>query len=299
MLPELPEILSIYVITYNRAAKLVQTLKDVIESPLGTCNITVFDNCSTDETQAEFQRNFSTRDNVRCIRNTVNIGAAANTILPLINSTTEYTWVLCDDDYLDFTSIADVVTQLQTKTLDLILVGGHSEDLRLGAGLSGTPRELMRAGVNYYRDTSFLPSTIYRTSFARRYIATCYSYCHFMYPQMALAFGAVSTGARTYVSQHRLVTASIGTQSYSAYQQLGWWFGLSETISDTNDRKSVLVSQWAGPLDPTGLYGLLNTAVRLRRFEIALRLIFIFNWRVLRAVWTMLRARARGVRYEK
>ena len=295
MFPELPEILSIYVITYNRAAKLVQTLQDLVASPLRNCNITVFDNCSTDDTQAEFHRHFGASATIRCIRNPVNIGAAANTILPSINSTTEYTWVLCDDDFLDFTNIADVVAALQSNTFDLIMVGGHSEDIRIGAGLSGTPREVMRTGVNYYRDTSFLPSTIYRTSFAKRYIATCYSYCHFMYPQMAWAFGAVSSGASVYISKHRLVTASIGTQSYSSAQQLGWWFDLSEQLEDKQDRKVMLTSQWRGPLDQTGLYGAINTTIRLKRFKLTLILIGAFKTAVAASIIRMLKARAYGI----
>lgn len=294
MFCELPQLLSVYVITYNRSEKLIETVKGLAASPLRRCNITIFDNCSTDDTQAEFEKNFSGLENFKCVRNSINIGLAANIMLPLIDSCTEYTWVLCDDDYLNLNHISDVVDALDSKNFDLIMVGGHDEKKRIGCGQSGTPQELIRCGVNYYRDTSFLPCTIYRTSFARKYVVNGYSYCHFVYPHMSYIFGAVNSEARVYVSQHRWVTASIGTQSYSTRQQLAWWFGLSGQLQNVQEKKSMLTSQWVGPLDRTGLYGAINTTIRMKQFTLTLILIRTFKIAVIVSIIRMLKNRFSG-----
>lgn len=297
--PMLSELVCIYIITYNRSQQMSETIRNLLNSPFSKCDITILDNFSTDNTFQEYELKFSSKSTVTYKRNITNIGASANAIQPFLMSHTPYTWVLCDDDYLDFAHIEDVVEALRLQQAKLILVGGHPDEERFGSGQLTTPQELMKVGVNYYRDNSFLPSTIYATEFARKHVATCYSFCHFNYPHVALALTAVQEALPVYVSRHRLITPSIGTQSYSSQEQMVWWYRLSCTVPDQSERKRLLTSQWQGPLDPTGLYGILNTALRLRLYKIALQLVFIFKGQVLSSFATMIRARLRGVRYEK
>ena len=296
---EIASCLSIFIITYNRKEPLRETLEMLKASPWLYCKITILDNCSTDDTStmvAEVEPNFP---NLNYLCNVTNIGLGANAIQPFLMSHTPYTWVLCDDDYLDFSHIEDVVEALRLQHAKLILVGGHPDEERFGSGQLATPQELMKVGVNYYRDNSFLPSTIYATEFARNHLAACYSFCNFNYPHVALALTAVQEALPVYVSRHRFVTPSIGTQSYSRREQMVWWYRLACTVPDQAERKRLLTSQWQGPLDPTGLYGIFNTALRLRLYNIALQLVFIFKGQVLSSFATMVRARMQGVRCEK
>lgn len=295
----LSDLVGIYIITYNRSKQMSETIRNILNSPFSICNITVLDNFSTDNTFQEFERNFSNSPSVAYKRNVTNIGASANAIQPFLMSHTPYTWVLCDDDHLDFTRVEDVVATLRLQQAKLILVGGHPDEERFGSGQLATPQELMRTGVNYYRDNSFLPSTIYHTEFARKHLAACYSFCHFNYPHVALALQAVQEALPVYVSHHRLVTPTIGTQSYSRREQMLWWYRLACTVPDHAERKRLLTSQWQGPLDPTGLYGILNTALRLRLYNIALQLVLIFKGQVLISFATMVRARMQGARCVK
>ncbi|MDT7834492.1 glycosyltransferase family 2 protein [Aquabacterium sp. OR-4] len=291
------DVLSIFVITYNRAGPLRQTLQSLGSSPWSRCRITVLDNCSTDGT-AEVVRDAMARlPGLTHARNVTNIGAAANAVQPFLLSQTPYTWILCDDDDLIFEQVGDVEAAMRAGQARLLLVGGYADPGRDGAGMLADPEALMATRVNFFRDTSFLPSTIYATAFAREHVAACYDACHFNYPHVALALKAIRLAQPCYVSQQRLVTPSVGTQSYTLRAQLGWWYEMSRTITEPGIRKCFLTSQFTGPLDPSGLYGLLNHAIRLGRGDLACRLLPLFGFDTLRAVGRMLGARLRGVRH--
>ena len=76
-----------------------------------------------------------------------------------------------------------------------------------------------------------------------------------------------------------------------------WWFGLARTIDDRVVRRQFLSSQFVGLLDKTGLYGLLNTLVRMRLFGKVFEALRLYRFRVVGAVCRMIGARMRGIRY--
>lgn len=182
----------------------------------------------------------------------------------------------------------DVENALITQDADLIQVGGHSSDTQSCAGKTSSPRDLINSGNNYFRDCSFLPSTIYRTSFAQKNISQCYAYSYFMYPHMAMVIAAYREQARIYVSKELLVTPSMGTQGYSQNNQFEWWFGLSEAAGNSSIRNQMLTSQWVCPLDESGLYGLLNTAVRVEKYLCAIKIVIFFRFNVIGSISRMI-----------
>jgi glycosyltransferase involved in cell wall biosynthesis len=100
----LEEDLEILLITYDRAKDLEKTLNQVLNSPFKNCKITVIDNCSPDDTPqvcAYFQKLFS---NLEIIRHKKNIGSSPNYLRAVELSSSNYTWVLCDDDTFDFSN---------------------------------------------------------------------------------------------------------------------------------------------------------------------------------------------------
>jgi hypothetical protein len=280
--------LSIFIITYNRASCLRETLEALAVSPFARCRMVVLDNCSTDDTPAVAAAATRHIPGMEYRRNVTNIGLGANAVQPFLLSETAYTWVLCDDD---------VCAALLKNEAQLLIVGGHAEPVRSGAGRTAGASTLIDQGLNYFRDTSFLPSTIYSTAFARTFLAECYSLCALHYPHMAIILGAHRADVPCHVSHNRLVTPSIGTQSYSQTSQMRWWFALADTIQDRSVRRNFLASQFEGPLDRTGLYGLLNTLVRMKLYAKALALVPLFNVRIIGSIVRMIGARARGVRY--
>jgi glycosyltransferase involved in cell wall biosynthesis len=288
------DLLSIYIITFNRSCEIERTLDSLNSSGLSKCKIIVLDNHSTDNTKEVVLRKMSKNQNISIYTNRANIGAPANIIQAFILSRTQYTWVMCDDDSYDFSVLDDVIEVMRESSVKMILVGGHYESVRKGKGQKGAPKSLMGGEfkVEFYRDTSFLPGAIYLTEFAVSYLVDCYRFCYFSYPQMALVFKSVSENCAVYVSKNRWVTASIVGQSYSVKDQLVWWFGLANKIANADDRKVFLCANHKGPLDPTGLYGFINTAIRNGCYNIAISTILLHRINVVTVVLRMLWKRA-------
>jgi glycosyltransferase involved in cell wall biosynthesis len=292
---KIENVLSIFIITYNRSFELKRTLSELCDSQFSNCKITVLDNNSSDNTHSVFDEFFSEYINFHYRKNVTNIGLSANATQSFLLSKSKYTWILCDDDIYSFEKSGDVLKALLTVQPVIALVGGHREPIRASAGQTASAKVLMAAcpQLNYYRDISFLPSAIYLTDFALNNIAKCYDFSFFCYPHMALAFKAVEDNLPIYTSESYLVTPTYGTQSYTRVAQLKWWYGLSKTIKDPIESKRFLTSQWVGPLDPSGLYGLLNTTIRLKQYGIFFGLIVKFNYRVIHSIVVMMGNRVR------
>lgn len=286
-------LLSIFIITFNRASDLCRTLDALNLSLLSNCKITVLDNCSVDETSVVVKKKADENVNIIHRLNKVNIGSAANAVQAFILSETQYTWVICDDDEYDLSKLYDVINVMLEKAPELILVGGHHEKIRKGQGQIGTCKELMKKGhdVEFYRDVSFLPGAIYKTEFALKCISDCYKFCFFNYPQIAFAFKVANSDCLVYVSQNRWVTATIGGQSYTSKEQFLWWQGLSNEISDLSERRVFMAANHRGPLDQSGLYGLMNAAFRNRCFSVLISIVYLYKTRVIYSIFTMISKR--------
>ncbi|MEH3158261.1 MAG: glycosyltransferase [Sphingomonas taxi] len=295
---DLPDMIEIYIITYNRADQLIETVNALLASPFSRCTITILDNCSTDGTAVQLQPIVAGNPQVRHVRNVTNIGAGANAIQPFLMSRAPYTWVICDDDYLDFSQVDDVMSALRSGTDKLLIVGGHAESVRLGGGLHADPRSLVEKGLNYFRDTSFSAEHDLFDDVCTRLSRGMLCFLRSaLSPCCDSAGGPIARKCRATVSKARLVTPSIGTQSYSQTAQMRWWFGLAKTIHERSVRRQFLASQFVGLLDRTGQYGLINTLLRMRLYGKAVATLLLFNVRMIGAVGRMIGARARGVRY--
>lgn len=126
---DLTEELDIILITYNRKEKLSNMLRYIFaeNSPIKECNITVLDNCSTDGTSTLLQEYAATYSNLIHIRHKYNIGGNANIIraFETVNSDKTYFWILCDDDYIDWTHWAKIEQALISLEYDIVQV--HSD----------------------------------------------------------------------------------------------------------------------------------------------------------------------------
>lgn len=92
--------LEIFILTYNRESKLERTLQMLSNSSLKDLKITIMNNASTDGTLSVYEKYKEKFPALLIITNPYNIGASANYLRALENSTSIYTWILCDDDIL-------------------------------------------------------------------------------------------------------------------------------------------------------------------------------------------------------
>ena len=129
---ELSFLLEIFVLTYNRRDNLKRTLEAIQSSTFNSVKITVLDNFSTDGTDLmlkNFVRDKSS--NWRVIRHPINIGATGNLMRAYEMASSDYIWIICDDDDYDFSRGAEALTVLDTLRPDVLVVGNPRE-IKLG-----------------------------------------------------------------------------------------------------------------------------------------------------------------------
>ena len=156
------ENLEIVLITYNRYKDLENTLKKFSDGPFSLCKITILDNCSDDKTPEICVKYKNIFPNMTIIRHKKNIGGNANILRAAETSTSNYTWVICDDDNYDFSDCQDIINAINSGKYDLISPGSPAEQ-EWERGLSTSVKKLIEKGSFYFVARSFVPGTIFKT----------------------------------------------------------------------------------------------------------------------------------------
>lgn len=115
-------LLSLCIPTYNREKDVLKNVKkliDIVEDNRfeDFVNIYVFDNCSTDNTQAEIEElieKYQGKVEINYIKNSSNIGMTENIKKPIYCADAEYVMLLGDDDYICKEYLKSVVEYIRT-----------------------------------------------------------------------------------------------------------------------------------------------------------------------------------------
>lgn len=143
--------LEIFLITFNRASKLENTLKQLLNenSPINDFQITIVDNNSKDNTALVVQKYQSQHKNILYVKNRYNIGGNANIVKAFYKAKKEYVWVLADNDNYSWENWWQVEQEINNKA-DAIVVATY---------------ECPKFDIaQLFLQTTFLPGVIYRTS---------------------------------------------------------------------------------------------------------------------------------------
>jgi glycosyltransferase involved in cell wall biosynthesis len=241
--------LEIFIITYNRASMLKETLTALAKSRFCSCNITIMDNCSTDDTIKIYESFVSHFKSISCISHNSNIGAGPNILRSIENSRSEYCWVLCDDDTYDFSQTEDVFQKIEEGRVDLIHVGAHNEPWIHG-GVEDSPSNLLKMGYHYFKYGSFIPCNIIKTEvFTKKYLIAGYNNVINAYPHMPFLQGLYAQHKSVYIAKNRIVVAGTGPRFYDPYTWLIWWMRTADTANRTVDKRRVFLNQFTGGLD--------------------------------------------------
>lgn len=220
--------LEIMIPTYNRATYLDRTLNSLLNSPFKDCKITVRDNASLDDTPKVCNKYLKLFSNINVIRNKINIGGNANILRCYEESTMTYVWVLADNDLLNFDYCDDFISAIESEKYGLILCSsgnyitsnseipsfdseGLSEVLKNNSNksnyLENTAEELTLIIKKYYFTvTSFIPSTIYKTSlFDSNLFIESYNYISQTYPHFPILVKALEDNVLTYKTKNDVV----------------------------------------------------------------------------------------------
>lgn len=244
--------LEILIVTYNRAHFLRRTLTQLQGTPFSNCKITVLDNCSTDETPLVVQEFESHFPQLSMVRHKKNIGAAANYLRAVELSQSSYTWVLCDDDLLDFSSCQDVIDVIENQEVDLISLGSPGQ-YRWERGLKTTSRELMRRGARFFGVFTFWSGVVFRTElFDSECVAKGYRNIINSYSDFEFIKKAARDNFKVYIAKHPITyreAREVEGLPGSLYH-LRIWTNCVASIEDPKirkmamDRSSPLLMKW-------------------------------------------------------
>ena len=192
--------LQIILITYNREYHLKRTLQQLFSStsPIKECDITILDNASTDNTGkiiSQYQKQYP---NLKHTRHKKNIGGNANICRAFelgASNNKEYLWVLCDDDYYDWSNWNEVEQAMKNKA-DCIGVAryGISND----NDLNDKAHQLFQL--------TFVPAGIYKTKNITDTILTnMYDTIYSMFQHSVLAITLINSQKKIEFLKHPIV----------------------------------------------------------------------------------------------
>lgn len=112
------QLVDVYIVTYNRATYLKECISSVLKQTFKEFELTIIDNCSTDETQ-KVVKSFSD-DRIKYIRHEKNIGGIGNICYAYQLSKKKYFVIFHDDDIMKPNYLEE-----QVKTME------HNKDISI------------------------------------------------------------------------------------------------------------------------------------------------------------------------
>lgn len=143
--------LEIILITFNRASRLENTLKQLLDkdSPIKDFPITVIDNNSTDDTASVVEKFQSANPNLLYEKNKYNIGGDGNIVKAFYKASKEYIWVLADNDDFSWDNWSAVEKEINRQADAIVVATYECPKLNI---------------ANLFLQAAFLPGVIYKTS---------------------------------------------------------------------------------------------------------------------------------------
>lgn len=226
-------------ITYNRSAELHQTLEAFINAGLTDINLHVLDNASTDNTKSvviEAQKNWP---NLTYNCNPHNIGGNGNILRAVEITSSEYSWIIGDDDAWHLKDIGELLGTLNDGEADIIRLGWLVSTSSRGKKLSAL--ELAQKESFLFSSMSMISATIIRRSIITPHLPHAYMGACDAYPQLVPILRAITrTPLIIYTLKQDLMTHTPSTIPGYYLGDLEWscsWFRMSRFIECTRLRK--------------------------------------------------------------
>lgn len=235
------DLLEILIITYNRGFFLENTLRELKQSPFLSCKITILDNCSTDNTPeicAKFREDFP---QYMVVRRRINIGGNPNYLGAIELSKSPYTWILCDDDVLDFTHAEDIVKAVEDGLYDLVEVGAIVGNA-WPRGTATSVRKLIKKNIGYHFGMSFFPAYIFKTEL---FDSACfywgYNHIDLLYPQFGFLNKSLHDDFSIYLARKKIVTRNdVNDHSFLPFVWYASWVACCRSIESKNVRAQAI-----------------------------------------------------------
>jgi len=265
-------------ITYNRAEDLLRTLDAFIAADLTWMKLHVLDNASTDNTKLVVNAVQKKWPNLTYHRNLYNIGGNANILRAVEITSSEYSWIIGDDDAWHLNDISDLCAALRDGDADIIrlgwLVSKQSRGLKEYAVDLASKESLLFASI------SMISATIVRRSIIIPHLPHAYMGACDAYPQLVPLIRAISRiPLIIYTLKHDLMTHTPSNAPGYYFGDLEWassWFRISRFIESSELRKLFLgeVMIYMSRKHP----GKLNEFIRLVKKALNFKSLSVNQW---------------------
>lgn len=239
--------LTIAIPTYNRADKLETALRKLSENQLEDVAIIVVDNASTDHTQEIVAHYLDGRLNgkLRYIRNPANIGAEANFMRCFEQTTTEWLWLLGDDDEPTPNALSHICATIKANPEAIYCNFATSIlDIRASRASSFVTLGLrdFLTGLDCYSNLAFISAGVFRAGRLNRHLTEGYRYAHTMISYLALVLRELhdSPTATCVFSRRRIASCKLGPPSWSYDRYCNHAFLLIEALPSPELRMLLL-----------------------------------------------------------
>lgn len=121
-------LLTIAIPTFNRAKYLDHLLSTLFDQVHGKhqVELVISDNASPDDTPSIVKRHQNAGLSIRYIRNSENIGPDRNILQCFELAQGKYVWIFADDDVIEPTGLAIVLSHLESSEYDLVYISNRS-----------------------------------------------------------------------------------------------------------------------------------------------------------------------------
>lgn len=226
-------------ITYNRSADLQRTLDAFLDAGLTGIKLHVLDNASTDETASVVATAQAMWPNLSYHRNKYNIGGNANILRAVEISTSEYSWILGDDDAWLLEDISELCAVLHEKKADVIRLGWLVSPQSRGQMLEAM--DLVENEKMFFASLSMISATIIRRDIIKPNLPHAYMGISDAYPQLVSILRSIGQRPlQTYTLTRDLMTHTPSTAPGYYFGDLEWcssWFRMSRFLEDPKLRQ--------------------------------------------------------------
>jgi len=200
-------LLTIAIPTYNRPAFLLDTIRCLLSQLTPACRLIIVDNASeppAEDAIRDIGREFWAAGG-QIARNPVNIGANANVLRCMEVCSSEWVWIVSDDDRIWENAVSTVLKD----------IAAHSQCAFLNFAQKSHPRDqsvLTRGRTDFlgvlksdFYTLLFLTTTVYRISAIRKFILHGYTQIPSLAPHLAVMTMAVGDTDMVYFSEKTIV----------------------------------------------------------------------------------------------
>ncbi|WP_232415327.1 MULTISPECIES: glycosyltransferase family 2 protein [Methylotenera] len=226
-------------VTYNRSENLEDTLNAFIKAGLTDIKLHILDNASTDNTREVVSMVKDSWPNLTYHRNHYNIGGNANIMRAVELTSSEYSWIIGDDDEWFLENINELKAVLQKAQADIIRLGWLVSPKSRGKYTEAI--QLVKNDQLFFASVSMISATIVRRSIITKSLPYAYMAIGDSYPQLISILRVLtSQPLQVYSLSKDIVLHTPSTVPGYFAGDLEWyngWFRTSRFIKDKDLRE--------------------------------------------------------------